>query len=225
MSESPSEFSPKRIDALARCACWLGAGALWYHRIVIEGGHNLPREGAALLLPKHHAYRDILLEGVLLRRVARRYTTFVMKVGLWGIFEWFGGLRVVRPKDIRRIVDRRQRRIEIARAREANLNMQNYLDGLYGHGELVVSHPEGMRYQDEMGALQKEVIDHLVKAEQRLGIRVPLIPIGMEYESYIRPRSRAYFRIGEPFYADEFADLSALMKHLDERLRLLSGLA
>ena len=64
MSETSTDFSLKRIDALARCACALGAFGVWYHRIVIEGAHNLPQEGAALLLPKHHAYRDILLEAV-----------------------------------------------------------------------------------------------------------------------------------------------------------------
>lgn len=215
----------KRVDALACCAHLLGAGILWYHRVVVEGAHNLPREGPGLLLPKHHAYRDILVEGVMLHKLTKRYATFVMKVGLGGILEHFGGLRVVRPKDIRRIADRDERRAEIRRARTANQNMHNYLDGLYAHGELVISHPEGMRYQDKLGPLQKEVIEHLVQAEKRLGVRVPLIPIGLEYESYARPRSRVYFRVDEPLYADSFADINALMNHLDDRLRVLSGLA
>ena len=47
MSETSTDFSLKRIDALARCACALGACGVWYHRIVIEGAHNLPQEGAA----------------------------------------------------------------------------------------------------------------------------------------------------------------------------------
>ena len=224
MPESSNEFSLKRIDALACIAHWLGAGVLLYHRLVIEGGHHLPREGPALLLPKHHAYRDIPLEGVLFHRGTRRYATFVMKKGLWGILEHFGGLRVVRPKDVRRIANRADRRLEIARARAANQKMQDYLDGLYGHGEVVISHPEGMRCQGEVGPLQKEVVEHVVRAEQRLGIRVPMIPIGIEYESYARPRSRAYLRVDEPFYADSFADINTLMQHLGDRIRKLSGL-
>ena len=114
---------------------------------------------------------------------------------------------------------------QLGKARAANQQMQDYLDGLYRHGELVISHPEGTRYQDELGPLQKEVVEHLVQAEERLGLRVPLIPIGLEYESYARPRSPVYFRVDEPLYADDFADISALMNHLDERLRVLSGLA
>ncbi len=227
MSVEPEhrDFSIKRVDALACCARLLAAGAMRYHRLAIEGGRNLPREGPALILPKHCAYRDILLEGVLLYRVTRRYANYIMKVGLWGILEWMGGVKVVRPKDIRRIPDREQRRAEIRRARAANQQMQDYLDGLYQRGELVVSHPEGMRYQDKLGPLQKEVVEHMVQAEDRLGMRVPLIPIGLEYDSYARPGARVYFRIDEPLYATSFANVNELMDHLDQRLRVLSGLA
>lgn len=210
---------------MANCARLLAVGALWYHRVEVEGGHNLPLEGPGLLLPKHRVYRDVFVEGVFVHRITGRYVTFVMKVGLWGILEHMGGLKVVRPKDVRRIADREKRRAEIHRAREANQKMQDYLDGLYKHGELVISHPEGMRYKDRLGPLQKEVIEHLLRAEDRLGVRVPLIPIGIEYESYGRPRSRVYFRVGEPLYAESFADVSALIDHIGERLRLLSGLA
>ena len=196
-----------------------------YHRLAVEGGHNLPCEGPALILPKHCAYRDILLEGVLLYRLTRRYANYIMKVGLWEILEWMGGVKVVRPKDIRRIADREQRRAEIRRARAANQQMQGYLDGLYQCGELVVSHPEGMRYQDKLGPLQKEVVEHLIQAEERLEMRVPLIPIGLEYDSYARPGARVYFRVDEPLYADSFANINELMDHLGNRLRVLSGLA
>ena len=227
MSVEPGhkEFSLKRVDVLACGARLLAAGAMRYHRLAVEGGSNLPREGPALILPKHCAYRDILLEGVLLYRFTRRYANYIMKVGLWGVLELMGGVKVVRPKDIRRIADREQRRAEIRRARAANQQMQAYLDGLYQSGEVVVSHPEGMRYQDKLGPLQKEVVEHLVQAEERLGVRVPLIPVGLEYDSYARPGARVYFRVDEPLYADSFANVNELMDHLGNRLRVLSGLA
>lgn len=227
MSAEPEhrDFSIKRIDAVACGARLLAAGAMRYHRLVVEGGCNLPCEGPALILPKHCAYRDILLEGVLLYRITRRYANYIMKVGLWGILEWMGGVKVERPKDLRRIADREQRRAEIRRARAANQQMQDYLDGLYQRGELIVSHPEGMRYQDELGPLQKGVVEHLVQAEERLGMRVPLIPVGLEYDSYARLGSRVYFRVDEPLYAASFANINELMDYLSERLRVLSGLA
>lgn len=227
MSAEPEhrDFSLKRIDVLACGVRLLAAGAIRYHRLAVEGGRNLPREGPALILPKHCAYRDIFFEGVLLYRFTRRYANYVMKVGLWGILELTGGVKVERPKDIRRIADREQRRAEIRQARAANQQMQAYLDGLYQSGEVVISHPEGMRYQDKLGPLQKGVVEHLVQAEERLGIRVPLIPIGLEYDSYARPGARVYFRVDEPLYADSFANINELMDHLSNRLRVLSGLA
>ncbi len=219
------DFSVKRIDAVAYAAYLLAAGAMRYHRFVVEGGLNLPCEGPALILPKHCAYRDILIEAALLYRFTRRYANYIMKVGLWRVLELMGGVKVVRPKDIRRIADRQQRRAEIRRARAANQQMEVYLDGLYRCGELVVSHPEGMRYQNELGPLQKEIVEHLVRAEERLGLRIPLIPIGLEYDSYCRPGAQVYFRVDEPLYADSFANINGLMDHLSNRLRVLSGLA
>jgi 1-acyl-sn-glycerol-3-phosphate acyltransferase len=218
-------FRLRRKDNLACVVRLLGTGLINYHRIVVEGGENLPRQGAALLLPKHHAYRDIFVEGISLYRHTGRYATFVMKRGLWGVLEHFGGIRVTRPKDVRKIKDREKRRIAIQRARDANRDMQGYLSWLYERGELVISHPEGMRYQAHMGPVQKEVIEHLLQTQEERGIRVPMIPIGIEYESYVRPFSRVFFRVGQPVYGENKAELTAVVEHVESNLRRLSGLA
>jgi len=198
---------------------------LKYHRLVVEGAEHLPGQGSALLLPKHRAYRDIIVEGVVLRAVTGRYATYVMKFGLFSILALVGGVKIVRPKDIRRLEDHRARRERIRWAREHNQATLDYLAWLYQAGEVVVSHPEGMRYQGAMGALQKEIVEHLLQAQQRWGLQVPLIPIGLEYESFVRPRSRVYVRIGEPLYSAQFAGLPSLMEALERRLRALSGFA
>ena len=165
-----------------------------------------------------------VVEGVSLYRYTGRFATFVMKRGLWGILELAGGVKVTRPKDVRRLKDREQRREAIRRAREANDEMQAYLSWLYRHGELVISHPEGMRYQNSMGPVQKEVVEHLLRTQETWGIEVPMIPIGIEYESYARPRSRVFFRVGAPIRAQGMADLPAVVDELDGTLRRLSGL-
>ena len=87
----------------------------------------------------------------------------------------------------------------------------------------MISHP-GMRYKDHMGPLQKEIIEHLLQTQETWGIQVPLIPIGIEYESYAIPGSRAYFRVGEPIWAQALSDLPEVVGALDEQLRRLSGL-
>lgn len=220
---APGELSLQRKNWIAGTVRWMAAGALRYHRILVEGGEHLPRQGPGLLLPKHRAYRDILVEGVVLYRETGRLASYVMKVGLWGMLEWMGGIKVIRPKDIRRLEDREARKAEIQRARVANQGLQNYLTWLYSRDELVVSHPEGMRYQETMGPVQKEIIEHLLQAEEQLGLSIPLIPIGLEYESFRRPRARAFFRVGEPLHSSQFADAKELVDGVEERLRVLSG--
>ena len=97
------DFTLRRIDLWAQVVRLCGASLLRYHRVVAEGVENLPQEGAGLLLPKHHAYRDILVEGVSLYKHTSRFATFVMNSGLWGILELSGGVKVTRPKDVRRL--------------------------------------------------------------------------------------------------------------------------
>ena len=196
-TESGISFTLRRINAVAHSVRWLGARAFLYHRINMEGVEHLPRTGTALILPKHRAYRDIVLEG--------------------------GGIKIGRPKDVRKIKDRDKRRLLIREAREKNRKTLEYLAWLYRNDELVISHPEGMRFQDDMGNLQKEIVEHALHVEQSFGLRIPLIPIGLEYESFSRPFSRIDFRIGSPMYSGQYADLPELMDAIDERIRTLSG--
>jgi 1-acyl-sn-glycerol-3-phosphate acyltransferase len=191
----------------------------------VSAADHRPHQGPALLLPKHGAYRDILVEGVVLHRCTGRFATYVMKVGLWGVLETLGGIKVIRPKDVRRLKDHQARREEVRRARELNQETFDYLAWLYEQGELVLSHPEGMRFQQGMGPLQKEIIDHLLQVERQCGLRVPLIPIGLQYESFARPGARVFVRIDPPTYTDQFADRQALMAALTQRLCQLSGWA
>jgi 1-acyl-sn-glycerol-3-phosphate acyltransferase len=213
----------RRRHAIAHRVRGLAAGLLVYHRIEVQGAEHLPRQGPALILPKHRAYRDILVEGVVLYRVAGRYANYVMKVGLWGLLELLGGVKIVRPKDVRRLQDREARKAEIRLARQANQRTVEYLSWLYSQGELIVSHPEGMRYQDTMGPMQKEIVEHLLQVERQRDMRIPIIPVGLEYESYVRPRARIWVRVGAPLDSGQFADSRQLVAAIDQRLRALSG--
>lgn len=215
----------RRCPWLTGLARFVAGGLLSYHRLEVSGAERLPRCGAALLLPKHRYYRDILVEGVVLHRATGRYASYVMKVGLSGALEWMGGVKIVRPKDIRQLRDRDERRRRIAWAREKNRQTLDYLAGLYRAGELVVSHPEGRRCPDAMGPLQGEILEHLRLVEQESGLRVPLIPIGLHYERVNAPRSAVHIRVGEALYADAFADLGALQQAVGERIAELSGMA
>jgi 1-acyl-sn-glycerol-3-phosphate acyltransferase len=214
----------RRVDWLTKLVTLSARAALFYHRIKVDGAENLPVDGPYLLLPKHRAYRDILVEGVVLYRLSRRHGNYIMKVGLYGVLEWLGGIKIVRPKDIRRIKGREARKEHIRWARERNQETLDYVSWLYEHGELVVSHPEGMRYQETMGPLQREVIDHLMVTEERLGITIPVVPIGLKYDSFSRPGANLYFRIGKPMYSSSFDGAESLIAEINVQIRALSGI-
>jgi 1-acyl-sn-glycerol-3-phosphate acyltransferase len=222
-ARAPAGFALRRRGGIASISRRFMSAVLTYHRIRTEGTEHLPRQGPALLLPKHCAYRDIPIEGVILYRETRRYANYVMKMGLWGVFELLGGVKIVRPKDIRRLKDREAKREEIRRARRANQRTLDYLAWLYSRGEVIVSHPEGMRYQKVMGPIQKEIIEHLLQVEEQLGASIPLIPIGIQYESYWRPGARVFFRVGEALRSAQFAGAAELASAVGEQLRRLSG--
>ena len=220
--ELPSPvFRLKRKLLYASFARRLAQVALTANRLVFEHGERIPALGPALILPKHCSYRDILVEGVLLHRATRRYANYVMKTGLSAFLELPGGVRIMRPKDIRRAKDRDQRRRRLEEARRRNSDTIEYLAWLYRSGECVISHPEGTRHADSMGILQKEIVEHLVAVEQQSSIRVPMVPVGIEYVP-TKPRSTIHFRVGELLYSDQFEDTASVMSALGESIESLS---
>ncbi len=217
----PPVFRLKRKLLYASFARRLAQLALTANRLVLEDGDRIPVSGPTLILPKHCSYRDILVEGVLLHRATRRYANYVMKTGLSAFLELPGGVRIVRPKDIRRAKDRDERRRRLEEARRRNSDTIEYLAWLYRSGECVISHPEGTRHADSMGVLQKEIVEHLVAVEQQSGIRVPMVPVGIEYVP-TKPRSTIHFRVGELLFSDQFEDTASVMSALGESIESLS---
>ena len=122
-----TQFKHRRKNRLVDCARLIAKTTMKYHRIRVEQAENLPCQGPVLFLPKHHAYRDILVEGLVLHQFTRRNATYVMKTGLFGILGLLGGVKIVRPKDIRRLKDRQERKKRISWARQANQQTMDYL--------------------------------------------------------------------------------------------------
>jgi 1-acyl-sn-glycerol-3-phosphate acyltransferase len=199
-----------------------------YHRVSVSGAENLPRQGPALLLVKHRATRDSLLLSKILYKYTGRAGNYLMKgkAGGWqnGLLEALGGIKVVRPKDIRRLKDRAEKKAYLAEAREFNQHAYDYVTWLYTQAEVVIAYPEGMFFGNRLGPLQTGIITHTLEVEVEHGLSIPLIPIGIEYENLARPRSGVYFRIGPPFYATSYDTPPSLIDHLQQQLAQLSGL-
>jgi len=200
-----------------------------YHRLVVEGTEHLPRQGPALLLVKHRATRDTLLLSLILDRFAHRSGNYLMKgkpsVIFNGILEAAGGIKVIRPKDIHRLESRAAQKACLEQARTLNQHALDYITWLYTQGEIVITFPEGMFYPHRIGVLQTGIIKHTWQVEQKNSLQIPLIPIGIEYESLFRPRAQAFFRIGPPLYAGSYSSQGALIRSITQCLAKLSGFA
>lgn len=203
--------------------------AALYHRLAVEGAEYLPQQGAALLLVKHRATRDALLLSLILDRFAHRSGNYLMKgkpsAIFNGILEAAGGIKIIRPKDIYRLESRAAQKACLEQARNLNQHALDYITWLYTQGEIVITFPEGMFYPQRVGVLQTGIIKHTWQFEQENSLHIPLIPIGIEYESLFRPRAQAFFRIGPPLYAASYSSQSQLMRAITQCLAKLSGFA
>jgi 1-acyl-sn-glycerol-3-phosphate acyltransferase len=210
-----SEFNLRRNDFLASVIRIFAKIVLFsFHQIKMEGLENLPKTGTALLLPKHCTYgRDVTLEGIALHAATGRYASYFMRAIASRFYEWAGGIKIARPKDVRRV----------SNYKEINDAAFKYVRQLYLHGEIVVSHPEGTRNKHGMGKLKGGVINHLIEVEKEHGLKIPLIPIGIRFQWYWIPFSCIDVRIGKPVYTNQFPDSKQLLEYLENQIAKLSG--
>jgi len=199
-----------------------------YHHVTVEGAGNLPRHGPALLLVKHRATRDSILLSEILYRHTGRAGNYLMKGKPSGLknslLEALGGIKVVRPKDIRKFKSRVEKKAQLEWARQFNQHSYDYITWLFTQDEIVIAYPEGMFFGNRLGPIQSGIIRHMLVVEQEYSIEIPIIPIGIEYENLRRPRSRAFFRIGHPLISTQFAGPPDLITEVEKQLAQLSGL-
>ncbi len=200
--------------------------AAHFHRLEVTGIEHAPTQGPALLLVKHRASRDSLLLSWILYHHAGRMGYYLVKrkSPLYNrLVGALGGIGVIRPKDIRRIQGRAQRRAALRRARRSNQQAMAYVAELYIRGELMVIFPEGMFYPTRLGPLHLGALRQIRDLAPHC--EIPIVPVGIEYESLGRPRSRSYLRFGAPLSIGDYPELAVLADVIEKQLRVLSGLA
>ncbi len=176
-----------------------------YYKIHYSGTGNIPKQGPALIVPKHLSYLDIILEGMLLRRECSRYGNWIMKDNIplpQNLLYDLGGIIIRRPGDAREIKDKDERRKFLEKAKEVNKKAMAYVGQLFQKGELVVAHPEGTRTKGMVGPLRKELFEFVLETERRYEIDIPIIPIGIEYGRLWVPFSGINVKVGEPIDAN-----------------------
>ena len=191
-----------------------------YHKIECEGVQNVPKEGPVLFLAKHQSGKDIMLESLFMNYYCNRQTNWIMKSNLPNFLEYGGGIKIERLQEVRRIKDKSKRREFLEKAKENNQNVFEYIHFLYSIGETLFVHPEGTRAYNEMLPMKKEIIDLTRNYENKTNQNIPIIPVGIEYESLNKFRSKIYLRSGEPISTSK----PNLISTIENKIKELSNI-
>ena len=188
-----------------------GLGYLIFHtvyRLKIEGRENLPKEGPAVILPKHQFWTDIPIVGLAIWKPA----SYIAKQELFvypGIRHFIislGGVPIDRLKPVK------------------SLDSFRYLQRLLQERDFIILYPEGTYYPHSMGRGKHRFIQRILsfqgKNEGQPGNPIPFIPMGIQYESKT-PRSKVHVKIGKPIFAKgETEALEFTGRVMDEIARL-----
>jgi 1-acyl-sn-glycerol-3-phosphate acyltransferase len=197
-----------------------------FWRVRIEGRHNVPSKGAAVLAANHQSFCDSLF---LPLSVTRR-VTYLAKAEYFDTWKtaWF--FRAVGQIPVRRGGgDASERALSTAR-------------GVLGRGRIVGLYPEGTRADD--GAVHR---GRTGVARLAMECGVPVIPVGVDGtdrvqpigQRWLRPFQRVTIRFGPPMLFDRPAsdapeatggerravDTAALRKFTDELMLEIARLA
>ena len=165
-------------------------------------------ERGFVLLPKHQHLIDIILEGIVLKKGLRRNGNYIMKESLPKILEHYGGVPIVRGKDI--VKDSKASRKElIEEAKKQRDKVIGTIRYFLSVDEIVVIHPEGTRLYQRNGELNKPLLRNLVNMQNELGKEIPFVPLKIEYEKLGKPFSQITLTVGKPIYTDNASDLAA----------------
>jgi 1-acyl-sn-glycerol-3-phosphate acyltransferase len=168
------------------------------YKVSYHGAENIPGQGPALIIPKHQSFFDIVFEGIFLLEYCNRYGNWVMKSGLTELYGLLGGIKIGRADDLRNIEDRELRKIKLRQAKALKKEAKELIGDRYQKGEVVVAHAEGTRLKNRVRPLKKGIFDITAEIEREYGTKIPIIPMGIEYQNWPVPGSRVYIRAGEP---------------------------
>lgn len=175
-------FSPG-FYALGR---WLARQTLgWFYRIKVQGLEYLPREGPAIICPKHQRWEDIPVVGMALPRPLH----YIAKAELFRtpvqreILSAWGGVPVDRERP------------------RATLSSFRMLVPLLQGGAFIVLFPEGTYVPGRVGPGKHRLIQMLLALQGRDGVPpLPFVPVGITY----RPERLGYrveVKVGPPLLA------------------------
>ena len=199
-----------------------------FYDISYDGIENIPKEGPAVLLPKHQCYSDSVILGVMTKKRIGRYLNFLMKSTLPDWIERFGTTKIMTPSEYRELSKRIGNREAREKCEEINRHAFEVLEDVLKKGELSLIFPEGKLSRQEMGHISVGTLKKVYEIQKEIPEQIPLIPIGIEYEwlwkgKYPLPPNKISIRIGEPMFFSD-SPLEKLCEQLSEDIKRLSNL-
>jgi len=194
---------------------------VYFRKLEISGAGNIPPRGPIIFASNHpHSVTDALLLGLGVGRMLH----FVAHSGLFRhrLQSWFlrscGVIPVFRPKDVSEAADR-------------NVAMFSACHRLLVGGGAIGIFPEGTSAEERrVQKLKTGTARMALSAEEGAdwGLGVTIVPVGLNFESRRRFRSRVLVRFGRPlaaadhreaYGADPVAAVTALTEELQDALR------
>jgi len=186
---------------------WLTGQTLQrYFRLQVEGLAHWPRQGPAVICPKHQRWEDVPIVGLTFPRPLY----YVAKVELFRsgasrrLCEALGGIPLDR------------------RCPQATLSTFRTLHTLLHRAEHLVLFPEGTYVPGEVGPGKHRFIQLLLRLQRQLpGRRLPFLPLGITYHPE-PPGYRVQVRLGQPLSApgpEAAADLTMEIMAAIQRLQ------
>jgi len=194
---------------------------VYFRKLEISGADNIPATGPVIFASNHpHSITDALILGL----GAGRMLHFVAHSGLFRsrFKSWFlrssGVIPVYRPRDV-------------STAADQNVTMFAACHRLLAEGGAIGIFPEGTsaeerRVQKLKTGTARIALSAEQEAEWRLGVTI--VPVGLNFESRSRFRSRVLLRFGKPLimadYRGDYLDdpvetVNRLTRELQEALR------
>ncbi len=214
-------YSPKKKELLALltlCSCQI------YHQLhysITVNNSEILRDFSKkplVLLPKHQAITDLLLEGYLVLRNTGKCPYAPMKDSLPQILEYIGGIPIKRLKDIKSTTNREERKKLIQEAQEQKEFLEQAYTFHLSRNEPLIVHPEGERNYRRVGKINPSSLILLLNAQEKLSEQINFVPLDIFYEDIKRFRSKIVLKFGKPI---QTSDLNVLVEHIIQEVRLL----
>lgn len=219
-------IDPKAYDHATNS--FLSAIKKFYHINPLEGAENLPKEGAAILMPKHQNVIDIpVITRHLLDATGRR-TYLIMKKQLaepenkmdslikLGYQYGFGVDSLIKGGGIP---------IERENPKKSGKELR-YALNMLEEGNLLTVFPEATRTKNAMIDITDKIEDGVYFWMNQKGMEnLKYVPIGIEYsKKHIYQKTRITMRVGKPFVPSKDITKKELTEIVMDKIAELSGL-